>query len=430
MARRSCKLALVLAASASSLFAAASPSAAIAGTPACPRAFGSISRVPPGCWRPYGPDAPVNRQIPDSPVVSSHSGSIIANLAANHIHFAGGGSIFAYTSGGRDGVYFSAPSDPLVTIHCTFYWGLGTCTGANGVAIDGQQIRIPSGAQPQEGLDHHMTVIDQSNNIEYDFEHATWSSDHRTLNVYSGASATIGPTTGTGLGGGGTAAGMTTISGLITEPQLASGTINHALVASIPCTDGYIYPARRANGLPCSQMRTYSTTGVTPQLGALLQLDMTDAQIAATHAPAWEKTLMTAMAHYGIYVNDTSGNGDPDTIELESQSDISYTSMGRRPAMADYLKSLGAGYYAPLNRWILSGPPLPVTRLRVIDPCFLQGTCPARSPQARAALRRRHRAHARRSARARRRMAIRRAHRGAFRHSSLGPHPVDVARNG
>ena len=97
-----------------------------------------------------------------------------------------------------------------------------------------------------------MTVMDQTDQLEYDFEHATWSADHKTLNVWSGAEIPAGANVGTGLGGGGTAAGFSTLAGLITEPELASGTINHALAINVPCTNGVVYPAPQANGLPCT----------------------------------------------------------------------------------------------------------------------------------------------------------------------------------
>ena len=346
----------------------------------CASAFGSFSasNVPQGCWRPYGPDSPFNRQLPANPIVAPQSASMISDLAANHIHFEGGGSQFAFTNdAGRDGVYYAQNSDPLVAIHCTYEWGPGTCTGDNHVNVDGQQIHIPAGAQPQNnGSDMHMTIIDQATQVEYDFEHATWSADHNTLNVWSGAEIASGPNIGTGLGAGGTAAGTSTLAGLITAPELAAGAINHALAISIPCTDGSVYPAGGANGFPCNQIQPTETAGTKVPLGSLLQLNLSDAQIAASGAPAWEQTLMTAMAHYGLYVNDTNGSGFADTISLEAVSDISYTSLGGQPLLANLIKSLGGGYYAPLSRWILSGPALDITKFRVLNPCVAQNTCP------------------------------------------------------
>ncbi|HEY2320471.1 MAG TPA: hypothetical protein VGH67_19340, partial [Solirubrobacteraceae bacterium] len=216
--------------------------------------------------------------------------------------------------------------------------------------------------------------VDQADDVEYDFEHASWSADHSTLNVWSGAEIPAGPNLGSGLGGGGTAAGFSTLAGLITEPELASGTINHALVINVPCSDSVVYPAAQANGLSCDKLSGHSSTGTAAPLGSLLQLNMTDAQIATSGAPAWEKTIMTAMTHYGMYVNDTDGIGD---IELEAESDISYTSLGGPALLANFIQSRGGSYYAPLSRWILTGKTIPVSRLRVISPCFAQGTCPS-----------------------------------------------------
>src|SRR6185312_7047116 len=185
---------------------------AFAASPTCAQAFGSFSasNFPSACWRPYGSSSPFNRQLPANPTIASNSASIIANLTANQYGFEGGTGQFAFTSDdGRDGVYYSTQSDPVVTIHCTYYWSPGTCSGSNKVNIDGQQIHVPSGAMPQNnGSDQHMSVVDQASNIEYDFEHAEWSSDHKTLNVWSGAEIPAGPNLGTGLGGGGTAAGF------------------------------------------------------------------------------------------------------------------------------------------------------------------------------------------------------------------------------
>ncbi len=342
----------------------------------CASTFGSFSSTnfPGACWRPYSASSPFNRQLPSNPTIASDSASIVANLVANNANFEGGGQQFAFTSDDeRDGIYYSSPSDPVVTIDCTYYWGPGTCSGSDKVNINGQQIHIPAGAMPQNnGTDMHMSVFDQTNQVEYDFEHATWSSDHKTLIVWAGAEIPSGPNLGSGLGGGGTAAGTATPAGLITEPELASGTINHALAINLPCTNGSVYPSDGANGLACSQISGESTTGTVAPLGTLLQLNMSDAQIAASGAPAWEKTIMTAMAHYGMYVNDTDGLNE---IELEAESDVSYTSLGGQPLMSNFISQQGGWYYSPLSRWIMEGPGIPLNKLRVVDPCWAQGLC-------------------------------------------------------
>jgi hypothetical protein len=365
--------------------------AASAAVAPCSQEFGSFSagNWPGGCWRPYGPNSPFNQALPPSPRLAPASAGIVGDMQHYGYNFEGGANEFALTSYGRDPVYYPQPSDPVVTIECTYYWGPGTCQGSNGVVINRRRIHLPASAQPQDGADQHMTVIDQANGMEYDFDHATRSGDK--LIVWSGGEIPIGPDSGTGLGVPGTAADFSTLAGVIRAPELASGTINHALTIGLPCTEGSVWPAHQANGFRCSQMGQSASGGeaVAP-LGTRFQLNMTDAQIAAFRAPAWERTVMTAMAHYGMYVNDTSGTGDPAAVEMEMESDRTYTSVGGRPEMADLFRQLGGTYYAPQSRWILTGRPIPISYLRVIDPCVARGSCSSITAAAQMRARREH----------------------------------------
>jgi hypothetical protein len=108
-------------------------------------------------------------------------------------------------------------------------------------------------------------------------------------------------------------------------------------------------------------------------MGARFQLAMSDAEIDALNVPGWKKTILRAMAHYGLYMGDTGGGSWG--IELESA--WTYSSFGiDSPLLAwaqqqalptwngDYVMSLKDGV-----DW--------AGRLRVIDPCVAQGTCPA-----------------------------------------------------
>ena len=82
---------------------------------------------------------------------------------------------------------------------------------------------------------------------------------------------------------------------------------------------------------------------------------------------------MTAMAHYGMYVNDTDGISN---IELEAESDVSYTSLGGPPLMNNYIKAKGGAYYAPLDRWILNGRAIPVNKPARRQPLLRAGDLP------------------------------------------------------
>jgi hypothetical protein len=347
-----------------------------AAAAACEKARVSINDAGMfACARPYAPNSVFNRTLPGSPQLAPDSHAIISGFQAHGVAFAGGQGTSALTTvSGRIAVYYSAPSDPVVTIHCTYYWGANTCSGANGVVVDGAQVRMPTAAQSAPGSDSHMTVVDQASGREYDFEHATWEPGHHTLDVWAGAEVPIGTDVGDGLGSGATAADFANLAGLITEPQLAAGKIDHAISIDVPCTEGYVFPATLANGQSCNDITTYHG-GAEPALGQLMQLHMSDAQIARFHGPSWEKTIMTAMAHYGVYINDTMGPGTPQEISFETESDVSYTSLGHKPLMANFIHRAGGSFSSGDNSWMVSAPKLPIGRLRVLAPCVAQGTC-------------------------------------------------------
>jgi len=324
----------------------------------------------PACWRPYGATSPFNTPIPANPNLAANSGSEVSQMESYNYHFDGSSTQYQFGSEGSRAVYFANNSDPLVTIDCTAYWGPNTCQGWNGIPINNIQIHIPAGAQPEQEWDHHMIVIDTTTGTEYDFERASWTSSN-VLTVWSGSAMAIG---GNGLDGGADAADLGLLAGTITAAQLASGTISHALAVSVPCTTGYVWPATGAFGQVCSAVNQASASSI--PMGALLQLNMTTSQIAATHAPAWQQTIMQAMATYGMYANDTNGSSDSSTLELEKQDDISYTSVGQAPQMGNLVHSLG-GQSDGSGGFVVDGVPIPVSKLRVIAPCVQQGTCPS-----------------------------------------------------
>jgi hypothetical protein len=243
----------------------------------------------------------------------------------------------------------------------------------NRVSIDGIHIHIPLGAQPEQQFDGHMTIVDQANNAEYDFDHAWWTGPDQ-LTVWSGGELPVSGPNATGLYGTADAADLGLLGGIIRPEELQQGSINHALTISVPCTEGYVWPAQGPYGYACSSMNQ-STAGA-PKLGELLQLNMSDAQISATHAPLWQQTIMRAMAHYGMYINDTNGPDNPQTLEFESQDDVSFTSLGMPGLMARTIQGFGGAQYAP-GDWVIDGIRIDVSKLRVIDPCVRQGTCPA-----------------------------------------------------
>jgi hypothetical protein len=322
----------------------------------CAQLFGSFSagRWPPACWRPYGSGSPFNTPIPARPRVSSESRAIINYFVAQHWAFNPDrrGAFSIHSSGSRP-VYWSRSGDPIVEIVCRRHGY--SCRR-------GMRVHIPRGARPQEQADAHMTVIDQASGREYDFWRAGAPENGR-MTVSAGSSIPIGPGTGTGLAGVAEAADLGLAGGLIRAAELSSGRINHALATTVACVqahDVWPSPARARGDAVCPG-------GAGPHFGSLLQLDMSNAEIVATHAPAWERGVMTAMSRYGIYVVDTNAPGENE-LNLIKEDDLSFTAFGYVGQMSGFVQAAGGSD-------VVVGVPIPVSKLRVIMPCVPRRAC-------------------------------------------------------
>ena len=76
---------------------------------------------------------------------------------------------------------------------------------------------------------------------------------------------------------------------------------------------------------------------------------------------------MTAMAHYGMYVVDTTGGGVSE-MSLLSEDDRAYTSLGYPGAMSRFIHSAGG-----VDK--LTGVRIDLSKLRVVAPCVPRRTC-------------------------------------------------------
>src|SRR5579875_1753662 len=329
----------------------------------------------PACWRPFAASSPFNAELPANPALAPDSAAV-----QQHMQTYGwslddsGNSGFTLTGNGSRPVYFASPSDPVVTIHCTDESGPGTCRGTNGVDVNGAQINLPAGAVPSANWDAHLTVIEKATGAEYDFWHASISGS--TLTAGAGSELDLG---GAGTGSQGDAAYFALTAGLLRPSELASGQIDHALVITVPCTNatganvGYTYPASAGWGEYCGQYWNESAADA-PMLGQRFQLAMTDAQIAASGAPAWEQTIMTALAHYGAYIEDTNGSWRDEGMYILTQDPSSWTDVGQADQWASVVSALGGS-----NSTLTSSVPIPTSDLRLVDTCVTLGTCPGAS---------------------------------------------------
>jgi hypothetical protein len=325
-----------------------------AGKPTACSQFGSFSvgHWPPGCWRPYGERSPFNTPIPANPQLASDATAIAHYMQSHHWVFEGDHGNFTIDDGGSRPVYWSQRSDPLVKVTCR---GGFSCRR-------GLRIHIPAGAQPQGASDGHMTVVDQQSGREYDFWQASTPANGR-MTVSAASSIPIGAGRGTGLAGAAEAADLGLLGGLIRAPELAAGKIEHALAISVECVQrSDVWPAPTwARG------DSVCPGGGGPHFSSLLQLNMSDAEINESRAPAWQRTIMTAMAHYGVYVVDSNGVNNRE-MGLIQESEQSFTSFGYPGAMNSYIRSAGGNGQ-------LAGVPIDVSRLRVIAPCVPRRTC-------------------------------------------------------
>jgi hypothetical protein len=219
-----------------------------------------------------------------------------------------------------------------------------------------------------------MTVVDQSSGWEYDFWQLQTDpvpSSGGTLNISWGGKLQVG---GDGVGtGAANAANTGLLGGLIRAEEMQAGQINHALFMTVACDSGSkVYPATGL-GQACSQVGRSNSSA--PPEGARFWLDVSDAQIQALNEPAWKKTILAAMAHYGLIVGDTGGSWG-----LKKESGRTYSSFAQTDKWITLSQQWGLPYDAPDDAyvWRLQDDTINslfAQYLRVVDPCVSQGTC-------------------------------------------------------
>jgi hypothetical protein len=294
-----------------------------------------VGSWPGANWRPYADSSPFNRRIggtaphPNSAALARK----ILSWGTPQTMVAGGSGT---TSDYGHPTYWSQPTDPLFTLRAT-----GTPNG-----IQNTQIPIPDAAQAARGGDGHMTVV-TPDGWEYDFwQVASKPRGGGTMTFSIGGRI---PIDGDGLDGKATASLFGNLAGVIRAQEMIAGEIDHALFVVLKCASAkadygfgtvvgpssqsaYVYPATHG-GTRCSGSEDVDA----PPMGARIQLAMSDAEIAALGVPAWKKTILTALAHYGGYVGDTGGSG----FGLMFESGATYTSFGAADPLVDFARASG-----------------------------------------------------------------------------------------
>jgi len=254
--------------------------------------------------------------------------------------------------------YYSQPGDPVFRLHCYEPWG--TCP------IEGAEIRVPDAARAAGGADRHLTVVDQDTGWEYDlYDVRSKPVGGGVLEFGWGGRTRID---GDGLRSAATAAGFGNLAGIVRTSELAAGRIDHALFLTASCDAGrFVYPAN-GRGRSCAELGL--STEDAPPMGARFQLAMSAEEIEALPVPAWKKTILHAMATYGMFLGDTGGGSWG--IKLESGS--TFTSFGYPDPLVAFAV---ANDWVPYeNVWVGNlRDGVDWTRLRLIDPCVSQRTC-------------------------------------------------------
>lgn len=333
----------------------------------------AVGNWPPSCWKPYAASSPFNQPLPANPQPMSNSSAIVARMIGDISAQNYPANLWVRDDGMTgEPTYWSRPTDPEFTIRCTEPWG--TCN------VEGMKVRIPAGAKTERPTDQHLTVIDQATGREYNFwgvEQTTLPSAGGPLNVMWGSYASV---TGVGNDGAATAASFTGLAGRLRVEELTAPDVGHALNIAIDCSNGQIvYPATGHGGQACSWLGKSNVDA--PPMGARLQLNMTNAEIAAleqtdgTDVPAWRERIYRAMAKYGMFFGDTGTGG---YFQIEHESGAQYTSVGRTDAWRSFVQSDGwprdadnTGYVGFFRYDDVDW----ANRLRVIAPCVSQRTC-------------------------------------------------------
>jgi hypothetical protein len=320
--------------------------------------FHSPDKLPPASWRPFLSDSPWNQSIPAHPRIASHSAQLVKRLLEVGIEPLRAGT--ADTP--RDfehAIYFANRSDPVYT----FRGG----SRIEPYRIDGEHVRLPDGARPAAGGDHHLAVV-------YAGEH--WGCylarvDRAAREIHCDAGRKV-PIDGVGLHAAETAARFPSLAGRIRFQEIAAGRISHALfAASHQIAYSWVYPAEKSDG-PKDPRSGY------PPMGSRFQFDpsyMTDKRLATF--PPWKRAVLRAIRDYGFYLGDSTTSG---LKVFPIESGTSYTSLGRPDPWVRYAKANHIpSSYDPTTGRTLYGFDLQSgvdwTRLRVIDSCLASKDC-------------------------------------------------------
>ncbi|MCW3004714.1 MAG: hypothetical protein JWQ20_4012, partial [Conexibacter sp.] len=247
--------------------------------------------------RLYSASSAFNTKVPASPNVAANSAAMVGKSLLPYLNTAN----FANSDDWGIPIVSAKAADPLRDVG-VFGWGYGA-------DVAQPAVRIPDGAAPTNGSDHHLVVLDGDR--ELDMWVAEQQSDGSWL---SGARATTSAS-GSGVAGAlaGNAAGFALAAGVIRPEEIRAGRIDHALVFTSPYVrNTFVAPAVHGDG-------RQSDVNAMP-MGTHIQLD--PAADISRLARA-QKIVAQALKDYGAYLVDSSGS-----LAIRGEASIGRASTG------------------------------------------------------------------------------------------------------
>jgi hypothetical protein len=339
--------------------------------------------MPSACWRPFADASWLNTPLPANPKVAvsgvdgenGNSSALVASLMNYGTGVVRDIKPVVGTSW-QHAMYFSSPTDPVWTLSCAH--STRNCNQTNSAV--GEQIHIPSGATVPNGTDMQLFVIDQASGYEYDLGGLTPGQVLTGGGTFYVSLATKVPLNGDGrfsCAADSACVGMS--AGQVRASELAAGSINHAIfIINGTCdntgTPTSLYPAVYYNS--CG-----GKSPGAPKVGQWYYLALSDAQIAATGYPAWQQTILRALAHYGMFVGDQGSNG---AFDIFTEDQGTWNSFKQGNPWVGYAQSLAQNSANNVHAAASSDVDLGMdnithsfwtNNLRAVSPCVIQRTC-------------------------------------------------------
>jgi hypothetical protein len=248
-----------------------------------------------------------NTPVPANPPLDPDSSAIVAKALVPYASSA----VFSNSDEWGIPLAYATANSKTYTVQCTMY-----CTG------DTVNFPIPAGARVATGSDHHLAVVNDTQELDmweasYDSSSDSWSAAVRVINDLYGWGATCPQGRHCNAA---VAAGFSALGGLVRPEEIAQGHIDHALA--------FISVHNRADYIACPATHTdgaHNDTVALPE-GARIQLNPAF-NVDVEPWPEWEKLIAKALQTYGAYVVDNAGAIGVRGVTDQNLGDTSWASV-------------------------------------------------------------------------------------------------------